>query len=172
MPSLEARLAKLEERAPDGNPLLTKILRALPPLNENGELDWAAGNELQRGLQEVLREFGIGSRQAGTAHSRFHGLDPLDSALAWVVDHLHRDTGERNPLAIERFRGRVPDRVLAALYSRMRNFAFAADIALQVRQLAGVLDVHGNPLPGYILLENGCIIDAPVAHRSATSWVS
>ena len=47
----------------------------------------------------------------------------------------------------------------------MRNVAFAADVTLRVRQLAGVLDVHGNPLPGYILLENGCIVDAPVAHR-------
>ena len=66
----------------------------------------------------------------------------------------------------------MPDRVPAALYSRMRNVAFAADVTLRVRQLAGVLDVHGNPLFGYILLEKGCIVDAPVAHRSATSWVS
>ena len=69
----------------------------------------------------------------------------------------------RDPFANEQWRGQVPDHIIAAVYNRKRNYVYAADVSLRIRQLAGVVDENGEPLPGYVLCDNGCIIDAPEA---------
>jgi hypothetical protein len=83
--------------------------------------------------------------------------DPTERGLA---DLLVTFTHSHDPFCYERYRGRVPDRVLAAIYNSMRNYAFKPDVALRVRQLAGCLDEKGQLLPGYVLHTNGCITDA------------
>ena len=83
--------------------------------------------------------------------------DPIERGLADLLVTFDRS---HDPLAYERYRGRVPHRVLAAIYNGMRNYAFTPGVALRVRQLAGCLDGKGELLPGYVLHTNGCITDA------------
>ncbi len=101
------------------------------------------------------------------------GFDDLSIALAkhdeseghtpmpfWSLMHLMKDS--RNPLEFERYRGLVPDEVIRRAYSCMRNYAFGNEaIVTRVRQLAGVIDADGNVMPGYVLTDNGSIVDAP-----------
>ena len=68
--------------------------------------------------------------------------------------------GTEQPFDIERFRSVVPDRVLAAVYHTLRRYGYDDSTVLRVRQLAGVVDEQGAPLPGYALASNGCILDA------------
>lgn len=68
------------------------------------------------------------------------------------------DTGET--LAFESYRGLVPEDVIRRAYSHRRNWVGCPD---EVRRLAGVIDDEGNVMPGYVLQENGCIVDAPLA---------
>ena len=68
----------------------------------------------------------------------------------------------RNEFEFERYRGLVPDEVIRHAYSCRRNYAYGDEaIVTRVRQLAGVVDGDGNVMPGYVLLDNGCIVDAP-----------
>jgi hypothetical protein len=83
--------------------------------------------------------------------------DPIERGLA---DLLVTFNDSHDPFAYERYRERVPDRVLAAIYNGMRNYAFTPDVALRVRQLAGCVDENGQFLPGYVLHSNRCITDA------------
>lgn len=53
----------------------------------------------------------------------------------------------RSALDLEQWRGQVPDEILAAAYNGCRNHAFLPDVRLRVRQLAGVVDENGEPLP-------------------------
>jgi hypothetical protein len=63
-------------------------------------------------------------------------------------------------LDLEEFRGLVPDEDIRAAYSFCRNYAFSRDKARLVRERAGVIDGQGNVMPGYVLLDNGCIVGA------------
>lgn len=80
----------------------------------------------------------------------------------WVWMNLMDDTSDA--IAFERYRELVPDDVIRRAYSHRRNYVYGdAATVLRIRQLAGVLDDDGNVLPCYVMLENGCIVDAPVA---------
>lgn len=98
------------------------------------------------------------------------GFDYLCNSLAehdereepepfWLLMNLMDDS--RNPLEFERYRGLVPDEVIRRAYSHRRNWAFDQAVIIRVRQLAGVIDADGNVMPGYVLTDNGCIVDAP-----------
>ena len=63
-------------------------------------------------------------------------------------------------LDLEEFRGLVPDEDIRAAYSFCRNYAFLPDKARLIRERAGVIDGQGNVMPGYVLLDNGCIVGA------------
>ena len=67
----------------------------------------------------------------------------------------------RDPFELERYRGLVPEAVLARAYGAFRNHGFRPDVLTEVRLRAGVIDGHGNLLPGYLLTANDSIIDAP-----------
>lgn len=59
-------------------------------------------------------------------------------------------------LLLDDYRGLVPDEVLRQSYSLCRNWG-----GFEMRRKAGVIDEQGNAMPGYVLLDNGCIVDAP-----------
>lgn len=61
---------------------------------------------------------------------------------------------------LEEFRGLVPDEDIRAAYSLCRNYAFSPDKARLIRERAEVIDGQGNVMPGYVLLDNGCIVGA------------
>jgi hypothetical protein len=61
-------------------------------------------------------------------------------------------------LDLEEFRGLVPDEDIRAAYSFCRDYAFLPDKARLIRERAGVIDGQGNVMPGYVLLDNGCIV--------------
>ena len=67
----------------------------------------------------------------------------------------------QDPFWLERWRGQIPDHFIAAVYNKMRNYAYPADVSLRIRQLAGVVDENGNLMPGYVLRDNGLINDSP-----------
>jgi hypothetical protein len=139
MATLEHRIAKLES-ATSESPAFEQFIRCLPPLAEDGELAWSSTSPpFAEIFLPWLTELGNNSRCFGDQLS-----DPLERALADLLvtfNHSH------DPFAYERYRGRIPDRVLAAIYNGMRNYAFTPDVALRVRQLAGVVDQIGDPGP-------------------------
>lgn len=105
-------------------------------------------------IAALLSEFG-----SSAGHISAKRLpDLVDRGLADVLSH---EVPVSNPLALERFRGVVPDRVLAAVYDTMRNWGCSPDVSLRIRQLAGVVDQVGQAMPGYVLLANGCVNDVP-----------
>jgi hypothetical protein len=152
MASIESRIAKLESAAPGEWPAFSEFVGSLPPLDEHGHLNWRAV------YPQFDETFGPWLAAQGNDLQRWIELiDPIERGLAGLL-HLFNDSP--NPLYWERFRGRLPDRVLAALYGSMRNWSFPPDVALRVRQLAGLVDQPGSITPGYVLHENGCITDA------------
>jgi hypothetical protein len=68
--------------------------------------------------------------------------------------------GALDILELEEFRGLVPDEDIRAAYSFCRDYAFLPDKARLIRERAGVIDGQGNVMPGYVLLDNGCIVGA------------
>jgi hypothetical protein len=152
MASIENRLAKLESAAPEQSTAFEEMVRLLPPLDEHGCLAWhRTSPEFESAFVPWFTELG---NQAGTYEQL---PDPIERALARLLVTFN---DSRDPFAYERFRGRIPDRVLAAIYNGMRNFAFNPDIALHVRQLSGVVDSAGNLVPGYVRNDDGCIAEA------------
>jgi hypothetical protein len=153
MPSLESRIAKLEESAPPENPAFHEFISRLPPLDAQGDLQWQA---LDPELHEVFTPWLI---EYGKSHDwQYPHLSPLEVGMAATL-FLFRDI-DADPFMFERYRGFIPGRVIAAMYGRMRNYAWSAEVSLKVRQRAGVLDQDGEPLPGYTLLSNGCIVSS------------
>ena len=73
---------------------------------------------------------------------------------------LLRSVDDTDILDLEEFRGLVPDEDIRAAYSFCRNYAFLPDKARLIRERAGVIDGQGNVMPGYVLLDNGCIVGA------------
>jgi hypothetical protein len=71
---------------------------------------------------------------------------------------LLRSVDGTDILDLEEFRGLVPDEDIRAAYSFCRNYAFSRDKARLIRERAGVIDGQGNVMPGYVLLDNGCIV--------------
>lgn len=69
----------------------------------------------------------------------------------------------RDPFVLEKMRGLWPDSLIQAAYSAMRNHPFPPYVSLRVRQLAGVVDESGQPVPGFEVLSNGSIIEAKKA---------
>ena len=63
-------------------------------------------------------------------------------------------------LDLEEFRGLVPNDDIRAAYNSCRNYAFLPDKARLIRERAGVIDGQGSVMPGYVLLDNGCIVGA------------
>lgn len=155
MPSLEARVQRLEDATSSSEPhVFVEFVRSLPPV-ANGEFDWdAAAPEWCSTFRPWLEELG------GTEKGCLRRLaNPLERGIARLLGLLEESI---DPFAFERYRGLVPDRVLTTLYSERRNWVATAEISQRVRQLAGVMDEQGNVLPGYVLAPNGCIIDAEV----------
>lgn len=74
---------------------------------------------------------------------------------------------EEGHFVFERYRGLVPDEVIRQAYNHRRNWYSRRDLkalsedAARVLYLAGVIDEERNLMPGYLLLDNGCIADAP-----------
>jgi hypothetical protein len=121
-------------------------------LGEHGELAWSSAYpQFAEIFSPFLTEHGNNSRRYS---------DLADSLERGLADLLVTFNDSHDPFAYERYRGRVPDRILGAIYNGMRNHAFTPDVALRVRQLAGCLDENGRLLPGYVLNTNGCITDA------------
>lgn len=89
------------------------------------------------------------------ANDESHGREPTPF---WMTMNIMGD----NVFEFERYRGLVPDDMIRRAYNYQRNHAFGDEaIVTRVRQLAGVIDANGNVTPGYMLLDNGCIVDAP-----------
>jgi len=74
---------------------------------------------------------------------------------------------EEGPFVFERYRGLVPDENIRQAYNYRRNWYSNGDPkkipddAARILHLAGVIDEKRNLKQGYILLDNGCIADAP-----------
>lgn len=131
MATLESRLNKLEDQT---------------------NIKAQSGTEL---LLNVLREVGFDFLCNSLAeHDEREEPEPF-----WLLMNLMDDS--RNPLEFERYRGLVPDEVIRRAYSHRRNWAFDQAVIIRVRQLAGVIDAVGNVMPGYVLTDNGNIVDAP-----------
>jgi hypothetical protein len=62
---------------------------------------------------------------------------------------------DQDLLSLEDYRGLVPDEVLRKAYGRAVNWG-----GDEVRRRAGVIDERGQAMPGYRLMENGCIVEA------------
>lgn len=148
MATLESRLAKLEAQATPRDNLLEQAIASLPPLNAAGEFDWNTGNEYHQELSAMLERIG---NEAVTRDYKLKSA--IDRAVACMVEFSIDENA--NPLLYERYRRRVPARILAALYGRVHNYALSPDVALRVRQLAGIVDENGKPFDGYRLADNG-----------------
>jgi hypothetical protein len=147
MATLEQRITRIESATAE-SPAFEQFIRCLPPLGEHGELNWSNTRP------QFAEIFGPFFTERGNKSQRCSERlsDPVERGLA---DFLVTFNDSDDPFVYERYPGRVPDRVLAAIYNGMRNHAFMPDVALRVRQLAGCLDAKGQLLPGY-----GCITDA------------
>ena len=105
------------------------------------------------GDQEVMEAIADhGKYESG----RFPELSAADRAVAGMLMDIF--DLELPPIArverVERLRGRVPDRVLAAAYNTARNYAFGdPETVALVRERAGVIDKGGTVMPGYVLWE-------------------
>jgi hypothetical protein len=147
MASIESRLAKLENAAPPVTPGFAEFSRRLPALDETGEY----------GPDPMLETFAPWLTELGESCNRFRKLAPMERGLADLLCTFNESS---DPFAFERYRGRVPGRVLAAIYNERRNWAYGPEVAKKIRFLAGVTDEQGNLLPGYKLDNlNGCIND-------------
>ena len=83
---------------------------------------------------------------------------------------LLRSVDDTDILDLEEFRGLVPDEDIRAAYSLCRNYAYLPDKARLIRERAGVIDGQGNVMPGYVLMDNGCIVgDLATAETGATA---
>lgn len=102
-------------------------------------------------LLAILREHGY------EVVERFiNESEELQGRPFWHLMNAMDDT--EDPLVFERYRGLVPDEVIRRAYNMRRNWA-----GNEVRRLAGVIDGDGRVMPGYVMLDNGCIADAPLA---------
>jgi|ERR1017187_979624 hypothetical protein len=130
MATLESRITKLESATPASSGAFETLVRYLSPLNSHGAFAW---DEADAAFAELIRpwlaDLGSKSRQ---------GEDLADAVERGLADILVTFNDSHDPFAYERYRGQVPDRVLAAIYAGMRNFAFKPDVALRVRTLAGL----------------------------------
>ena len=152
MASIESRLAKLENAAPAENAAFEQFIRQLPPLDASGRLGW---HSVYPNFDEIFGPWLTNLGNESRRHSQLS--DPIERGLAKLLEDFNDSP---DPLAYERYRGRVPDRVLAAIYNGMRNVGFPSDTCLKIRQLAGVVDQAGNLAPGHVMSENGFIVDA------------
>lgn len=159
MSNIERRIESLEHQLAEPSPsILTRLLKVWPHGKHWYEELAAAANDQDSAdeLTALVLDL-VGDRGAGF-NSRSLPV-ALDRGLA---DLLYKDSGpNEDPFWLERWRGQIPDRVIAAVYNKMRNYAYPADVSLRIRQLAGVVDENGNPMPGYVLRDNGLINDSP-----------
>ena len=103
-------------------------------------------------ILEILRRNGFAALREVIGRLRWPGSENEVS----VEVMLHIAVG-MDHTGLEEFRGRVPDDVLQRAYSLRRNhFTGFHD----VRVKAGVMDAKGNVMPGYRMMDNGCIVDA------------
>lgn len=154
MPSLEMRVQRIEEATASAEyPAFMEFVRSLPPLDEEDDFDWnTAAPAFRDAFRPWLKEMG------SAENHRFRRLlDPFERGLALILAAFEDSS---DPFAFERYRGSIPDRILAALYNERRNWVGTAETVQRVRQLAGVADEQGNVLPGYVLVSNGCILCA------------
>jgi hypothetical protein len=128
MGALESRIAMLENATPPDNPVFEEFVRALPPLDPSGALNWQAS------CPEFAETMGPWLAQLGN-EARDGLLDPIERGIARLL-FLFENSAD--PFVFERYRNRVPDRVINALYGRMGNYAFLPDVAARVRLLAGM----------------------------------
>ena len=86
--------------------------------------------------------------------TKFHGgRRPISMARFLTLDLVG------NVLALEDFRGKVPDNIIQEAYSHCRNWAVPPEQLNTVRFRAGVIDENGCVMPGYRFVEgNGCIV--------------
>jgi hypothetical protein len=128
--SPERRLEKLEAEVPQESKCFEEFLRGLPPLDAHGDLAWDFAAEFYSTFAPWLTTIGTQSVQYGSARLP----DPIDRGLAVLLDRFN-DVGD--PLWPERYRRRVPGVIIAALYDVRRNWAYPAEIAARISQLAG-----------------------------------
>jgi hypothetical protein len=133
MATLESRLAKLEGAVPPENAIFEEFVRQLPHVDSAGAFDWQA-------CPEFVETMGTWLAQLGN-EARDDQLDPIERGIARLL-FLFENSAD--PFIFERYRNRVPDRVLTALYGRMRNYAFPPDAAARVRLLAGIASPADN----------------------------
>jgi hypothetical protein len=149
MPSLQKRIEALEASEPAESPAFEAFIRSLPPLSESGSLDWKkAGPDFAEAFKPWLTELG---KQCASGYPI---ADPVEAGLAHLIEAM-TDGAWSNPFIFERYRGRVPERVLACVYDRMRNYSHSPEIRGRIWQLAGIADAAGNLLHGYSLDAQG-----------------
>ena len=152
--SVQRRVEQLEAKLQAKLPKLSPIERLLDIMGQ-----YPCGD------QEVMEAIADhGKYESG----RFPELSAADRAVAGMLMDIF--DLELPPIArverLERLRGRVPDRVLAAAYNTARNYAFGdPETVALVRERAGVIDKGGTVMPGYVLWDNGCILDAAEVER-------
>lgn len=109
----------------------------------------------EAGFEDVLLALAAQDTNDGYSPRPFH-----------VYMSVLADEGEGH-FVFERYRGLVPDGVIQRAYNFRRNWYSGKDLknlpndAARVLHLAGILDEERNLMPGYLLLDNGCIADAP-----------
>lgn len=152
MSNLEKRLEVLEEKEPTDSPAFEEFMRSLPPLKADGSLDWdTARPEFARVFVPWLAEQGTTFTLDDLGFS-----DPLECGLARLIETM-TDGARSNPFIFERYRARVPTRVLAWIYNRMRNYNYGPEIRQRIWRLAGLADADGNLLYGYHLDAQGTL---------------
>lgn len=128
--------------------------------NRLGNLEEQLGSKAQSGtelLLNALREIGFDDlciMLAARDEREGRAPEPFWMLMSYMGD-------SQTPFEYERYRGLVPDEVIRRAYNHRRNWASAKTVIVKVRQLAGVIDTDGNIMPGYVLADNGCILDAP-----------
>ncbi len=86
------------------------------------------------------------------------GKAPCIHPFSFWIDIMD-DVG--GPDAFEAYRGLVPEVEIRQAYSSRRNWGGSVESPVTlIRLRAGVIDEAGNVMPGYKLLDNGCIVDA------------
>lgn len=156
MASIDRRLSLLEAKLPDDT-FFENVLKLLPMLVADPLGEWA-GTFLE---ELAATPSWVSARRLSSR---------TDLGLARLLDAA--TVGSDGLSQLERVRGIVPDRVVAAIYNSRRNHAGTSDEVVRVRQLAGVVDETGVPLPGYILHRNGCILDADTSASSLQTALS
>lgn len=130
-------------------------------LEEQTGLNVQSGTEL---VLEALRAIGYEELCLLLAmHDTGQGREP---GPFWLLMNLMDD--RETPFEFERYRRLVPDEVIRRAYNIRRNFAYPKEISARIRNLAGLTDDAGNLMPGYKLLDNGCIADVPATTKEET----